>query len=85
MTRCSGTDSYRFSDGAVCTNRQVRGDLLEAAVWREVWTLLQSPRRLEQEFQRRLQGTRSDEDLALLQAQISKVHQTIGRLIDGYG
>lgn len=83
--RCSGTDSYRFSDGAVCMNRQVRGDLLEAAVWCEVCALLENPHRLEQEFQRRLQGTRPDEDIALLQTQISKLNQTIGRLIDGYG
>jgi len=83
--RCSGTDAYRFGDGAVCSNRQVRGDLLEAAVWREVCALLENPHRLEQEFQRRLQGTRPDEDLALLQAQITKLNQTIGRLIDSYG
>jgi site-specific DNA recombinase len=45
--RCSGTDGYRFSGGRICTNSQVRGDLLEAAVWAEVRSLLENPQRLE--------------------------------------
>jgi site-specific DNA recombinase len=32
--RCSGTDGYRFGGERVCSNPQVRADLLETAVWR---------------------------------------------------
>jgi site-specific DNA recombinase len=32
--RCIGTDGYRFDGHAVCDNPQIRGDYLEAAVWK---------------------------------------------------
>jgi site-specific DNA recombinase len=82
--RCSGTDGYRFSGGRVCTNTQVRGDLLEAAVWAEVRALLESPKRLEDEYRRRLATPEIDPDLDSIRAQIAKVKQTISGLIDGY-
>ena len=82
--RCSGTDGYRFSGGRVCTNTQVRGDLLEAAVWAEVCALLESPQRLEDEYRRRLAASQNDPDLNSIRVQIAKVNQTISRLIDGY-
>ena len=37
--RCIGTDAYRFGGQRICSNTQVRTDLLEVAVWREVRTL----------------------------------------------
>jgi len=82
--RCTGTDGYRFSGGRVCTNTQVRGDLLETAVWAEVRALLESPQRLEDEYRRRLAAPEIDSDLDTIKAQIAKVKQTISRLIDGY-
>ncbi len=82
--RCTGTDGYRFSGGRVCSNTQVRGDLLEAAVWAEVRALLENPKRLEDEYKRRLATPETDPDLDTLRAQIAKVKQTISRLIDGY-
>jgi site-specific DNA recombinase len=82
--RCSGTDGYRFSGGRVCTNTQVRGDLLESAVWAEVRALLETPKRLEDEHRRRLAAPEIDPDLDSIKAQIVKVKQTISRLIDGY-
>jgi len=82
--RCTGTDGYRFSGGRVCTNRQLRGDLLEAAVWAEVRALLENPQRLEDEYRRRLAAPEIDPDLDTIKAQIAKVKQTISRLIDGY-
>lgn len=82
--RCSGCDGYRFSDGPVCTNTQVRGDMLEAAVWAEVCALLENPGRLEQEYRRRLNTRESDADLDIVKAQINKANQTISRLIDSY-
>ena len=33
--RCLGTDAYRFGGERVCTNHQVRTDLLDVTVWRE--------------------------------------------------
>lgn len=60
------------------------GDLLEATVWAEVCALLENPKRLEDEYRRRLAAPEIDPDLDSVRAQIAKVKQTISRLIDGY-
>ena len=84
--RCLGTDAYRFGGERVCTNPQVRTDLLDLTVWREVSGLLAHPERVAEEYQRRLQaptsGTRQAQ--ATLETQIGKVRQGVARLIDSY-
>jgi site-specific DNA recombinase len=83
--RCIGTDAYRFGGERVCDNLQLRTDRLDQAVWDEVCALLQEPKRLEQEYQRRLQAPSKDQEtLTLLQAQSTKLRQGIARLIDSY-
>jgi site-specific DNA recombinase len=80
--RCIGTDAYRFGGERVCTNTQLRTDLLEAAVWQEVCDLLADPARLAAEYQRRLeqpQGTERDD----VEAQLGKLRGGLTRLIDG--
>lgn len=51
--RCLGTDAYRFGGERVCSNKQVRTDLLDLAVWQEVRKLLEHPKRLAEEYRRR--------------------------------
>ena len=34
--RCTCSDAYRFGGNRVCSNKQVRFDLLEQAVWEDV-------------------------------------------------
>jgi site-specific DNA recombinase len=82
--RCIGTDAYRFGGKRVCSNRQVRGDLLEDAVWAQVTELLQNPARLQSEYERRLQR-KSTEDPARLEAERKNVQNKIARMIDSYG
>jgi site-specific DNA recombinase len=84
--RCIGTDAYRFGGQRICSNTQVRTDLLEVAIWTEVRTLLENPQRLEQEYHRRQQEPTNAKQLNLanLEAQISKLRQGMGRLIDSY-
>src|SRR5262249_51386339 len=84
--RCTGTDRFRFGGQAVCDNPQTRGDLLDEAVWAEIRALLEDPARLRAEYQRRLLAADQapDQDAALLEGQIRRVRQGIGRLIDGY-
>jgi site-specific DNA recombinase len=86
--RCSGGDAWRFGGQRVCSNRQVRTDTLEAAVWREVERLLQDPDRLRAEYQRRLDQVQADcperPDLASVEGQIAKLRRSLERLIDGY-
>jgi site-specific DNA recombinase len=40
---CTGMDAYRFGGQRICGNKQVRTDLLEAAVWQDVCGLLNDP------------------------------------------
>jgi site-specific DNA recombinase len=84
--RCLGTDAYRFGGERVCQNTQVRTDLVDLAVWREVCALLAQPERLAEEYRRRLQpGTRAQRTtLATVEAQLGKLRQGVARLIDSY-
>jgi site-specific DNA recombinase len=52
-SRCLGTDAYRFGGERVCTNSQVRTDLLDVTVWREVQGVLAHPERVAEASQRR--------------------------------
>ena len=81
--RCIGTDAYRFGGTRICSNRQVRGDLLEDAVWAQVSQLLQEPDRLRSEYERRLKR-KSHEDPALVDAERKNIQNKIGRMIDSY-
>ena len=84
--RCVGTDSYRFGGQRVCSNKQIRSDRLEAAVWSDVCSVLSDPQRIEQEWRRRLaekpeEGWDGSEQL---RRTVDKVRRGISRLIDSY-
>jgi site-specific DNA recombinase len=84
--RCTGTDRYRFEGEAVCSNRLVRSELLDAVVWEDVCSLLSDPRRVKAEYERRLQQptASSPEDGEQLDRRLSRLKQGIARLIDAY-
>src|SRR3954447_14486034 len=52
--RCIGSDGHRFDGRAVCSNRPVRSDHLERAVWAEIEAVLNDPQRIAHEYRRRL-------------------------------
>ena len=85
--RCVGSDAYRFGGHRLCHNAQVRTDLVDLAVWAEVRALLAHPARLREEYQRRLHDSGQEAhraDLMTTEAQVRKLRQGIGRLIDSY-
>ena len=84
--RCLGTEAYRFGGERLCQNTQVRTDLLDVAVWREVSTLLAHPERLAEEYRRRLQPESSTKHpaRATVEAHLGKLRQGLARLIDSY-
>jgi site-specific DNA recombinase len=83
--RCIGTDAYRFGGERICHNKQIRTDLLEEAVWQDVCSLLEDPRRIEREYQRRLKrDTRGAEIDEHLPSRIQKIKRGIARLVDAY-
>jgi site-specific DNA recombinase len=86
--RCVGTDAYRFGGQRICANKQVRQDLLDQAVWKDVRSVLADPARVERELNRRFDGQSGDDQQMADQkftAQIDKVRRGIARLIDAYG
>jgi len=85
--RCVGSDAYRFGGQRLCDNKQIRTDVVDLAVWGQVRTLLAQPERLRDEYQRRLHDPGQEAqraDLTTTEAQIRKLRQGIGRLIDSY-
>jgi len=84
--RCTGTDAYRFGGQPVCSNKQVRSDMLEEAVWEDVCSLLSDPQRIEQEYERRLANKPEDgwNGVEQLRLAIEKLKRGISRLIDSY-
>jgi site-specific DNA recombinase len=83
--RCIGMDASRFGGTKVCQYRPIRLDRLDAAVWTDVCSVLQNPRALQEEFERRLgSGNQPDMNLDQLQKQIYAVQRSISRLIDAY-
>lgn len=84
--RCIGTDAYRFGGERLCRNKQVRTDVVEAAVWEDVCGLLANPGRVKAEYQRRLsrkskEKSRASEQVSKLVAQVQR---SLTRLIDAY-
>jgi site-specific DNA recombinase len=84
--RCLGTDAYRFGGVRVCRNTQVRTDLLDLAVWREVRELLEHPDRLAEEYRRRRHphAHARHQALTTVAGQLGKLRQGLARLIDSY-
>jgi site-specific DNA recombinase len=85
--RCTGSDAYRFGGQRLCWNKQVRTDVLDAAVWEDVRHLLSEPERVRAEYERRLQGpeTGPDREVKHLDKMIANLRKMISRLIDAYG
>jgi len=86
--RCTGADGHRFSGKAVCDNGPVRGDQLEQVVWNQVRALLQEPRRVADEYRRRIaqarDGAAMPDEVVRLDRQMTSLRRGIGRLIDSY-
>ena len=80
-------DAYRFGGQRICHNKQVRTDLLEDAVWEDVCLLLNEPKRIEREYQRRLMNKKKSgrsHTAESLAESIKRVKRGIARLIDAY-
>jgi len=85
--RCIGTDAYRFGGERVCCNRQVRTDHLDQSVWYEARVVLENPERVMEEYRRRLRPHTNARrgNLTMVESQLGKLRQGVGRLIDSYG
>ena len=82
--QCNGASQQRLLGQSICRNKMVRMADLDAAVWEDVSALLAEPQRIEQEYQRRLDGKPSNNEFEQLRQTIAKVKNGIARLIDAY-
>jgi site-specific DNA recombinase len=85
--RCVGNVVHRMKKKRVCHSQSLRGEKLEAAIWADVSALLAEPKRIEEEYERRLNvGTEAKEapSQRKLQMQTSRVQRQISKLIDAY-
>jgi site-specific DNA recombinase len=85
--RCVGNVVHRMSQKRVCHNRSLRGKKLEAAIWADVSALLAEPKRIADEYERRLNiGNEPPEapSQRKIQMQTSRVQRQISKLIDAY-
>ena len=84
--RCWGRRGVSPAGEPRCVVRPVRSVEVEAAVWQDVCGLLTHPEKVEEEYQRRLEGFESSKrGLEPLTRVIEKVRRTLARLIDAYG
>ncbi len=83
--RCIGTDKYRRHGVALCTNRSVKGELLDRTVWGDVCQLLQNPDHLRRQLERqRDTSPKTAQHAAEQEALVAKLRNRLDRLINAY-
>ncbi|MDR5729891.1 MAG: recombinase family protein, partial [Terriglobia bacterium] len=87
--KCIGSDGWRKLGGHVCDNgRLIRQDLLDQIVWAEVIRLLEDPKLIQKELDRRLEAARSSDPSKKreqnLQRELVHVGKGIERLLSAY-
>jgi site-specific DNA recombinase len=85
--RCIGSDAYRFGGQRICSNKQVRTDYLEKAVWNDICEFLTDPDRIEEEYKRRLSGKKNKDKWQSenkLRKELKRINRGINKLIDAY-
>ena len=80
--------AWRRLSGSVCNNRPVRQDLLDEVVWSEVVRLLEDPRLIQNEIDRRLAAAREADPTKrredALRRDLARIHKSIDRLLTAY-
>jgi site-specific DNA recombinase len=86
--RCLGSDAYRHLSGSVCNSRPVRQDLLDDVVWTEIVRLLEDPRLIQDELERRLAAAREADPTKrrdeALRRDLVRIRKGIDRLLTAY-
>jgi site-specific DNA recombinase len=81
---CLGGDASRWGGQKVCHNKMIRTDCLDEAIWNDVTALLQNPRLLQQEQERRREDPATATQQTKLAPQIQQAQRAVSRLIDAY-
>ena len=82
---CTGTERARHGGEKLCSNKPVRMDRLDDAVWCDVCKLLADPERLRDEYTRRLGSPAPEaETLRSLESRVANCRHRVSRMIDAY-
>jgi site-specific DNA recombinase len=86
--RCIGSDGYRRLKGPVCTNHPLRQDALDEFVWTEIIRLLDDPKLIQGEIDRRQQAARNADPLRKREQELrreqARLEKSSERLINAY-
>ena len=86
--RCGGADSSRFGKAKKCQCRPVRQDYLDELVWQSILELLENPRLIEAEIDKRIEQVKNSQttvnQMELLEKQKLSLLQGIDKLLDAY-
>ena len=86
--RCIGSDGWRHLNGPLCDNPPVRQDLLDHLVWNEILKLLEDPRLIQTEIERRLTAARDSSPNKRreesLQRDLTRARKSMERLVTAY-
>jgi site-specific DNA recombinase len=86
--RCFGSDAWRRLGGPVCDSKPVRQDLLDELVWREIVKLLENPKLIQEELERRLAAARNAGPAKrreeTLRRELARVQKSMERLMTAY-
>ena len=80
--RCIGSDAYRHLKGALCDNPPIRQDVLDVVVWKELLRLLEDPRILQEELQRRLEAASKADPRRQREEQLRRDHARLAKNMD---
>jgi site-specific DNA recombinase len=85
---CLGRDGYRHLKGAVCDNKPIPQEQLDAVVWQEIMRLLEDPSLLQAELDRRLHAAQTTDPLKrreeALRRDQARLTKSMERLLTGY-
>lgn len=86
--RCLGSDAWRYGGKAKCDCRPVRQDLLDHIVWSEIVRLLEDPKLIQTELDRRLAAARNANPARrheqTLSRELAQVRKRMERLLTAY-
>jgi site-specific DNA recombinase len=86
--RCIGSDGYRRLNGPLCTNRPIRQDSLDQFVWSEVIRLLEDPKLIQAEIDRRREAAQKADPLRKREEELrreqARVEKSSERLVTAY-
>ena len=86
--RCLGSDAWRYGGVARCDCRPLRQDMLDNIVWAEVVRLLEDPKLIQSELDRRLATARNSNPTKLreqtLNLELLQVRKRMDRILTAY-